>query len=260
MELLNQFIPVELNMLEVIGLTIFSYFTSAVTAAFGLGGGVLMLAAMATVIPAIFVIPVHGAVQLGSNGGRAWALRNHVNWTIFFYFLAGSLIGAAVASQIVIVLPQALLRLILGCFIIWIVWTPKLSKRYVDLKTFIVIGMATTFASMFVGATGLLIGAFISPEILGRMTTVSTHAVCATLQHGLKIVVFGLLGFAFWQWIPLIIAMIATGLIGTYTGKKLLEKIPEKYFGIIFKLLLTTLALRLIVLAILDFWPFQESI
>ena len=48
---------------------------------------------------------------------------------------------------------------------------------------------------MFVGATGLLVAAFISPEKLGRMATVSTQATCTMVQHGLKVIVFGALGF-----------------------------------------------------------------
>ena len=71
MDLLLQYIPSELGPVEAIGLIIFSYITSAVSATFGLGGGVMMLVAMASIMPALAVIPVHGAVQVGSNGGRA---------------------------------------------------------------------------------------------------------------------------------------------------------------------------------------------
>ena len=81
------------------------------------------------------------------------------------------------------------------------------------------------------------------------MTTVSTHAMCAMFQHALKIVVFGFLGFAFWEWIPLIIAMVASGFLGTVTGKVLLERLSERVFGWAFKALLTLLAARLIALS-----------
>ena len=59
-------------------LVFLSFLTSAITASIGGGGGLLMLAAMATVIPAAAVIPVHGLVQLGSNGGRALLSHRHV--------------------------------------------------------------------------------------------------------------------------------------------------------------------------------------
>jgi uncharacterized membrane protein YfcA len=198
------------------------------------------------------VIPVHGAVQVGSNGGRAWMLREHINWSIFKYFLIGSVIGAALASQIVVALPRDILRLILGLFVLYIVWGPKPTKREIGDAAYVPVGIGTTFASMFVGATGLLIGAFMPPGKLGRMTTVTMQAVCAMIQHALKIVVVGLLGFAFWEWMPLVLAMIATGFLGTFTGTAFLEKIPEKAFGWLFKTLLTALSIRLISLAGLE--------
>jgi uncharacterized membrane protein YfcA len=254
MDYLMQFIPAGLGPWEAAGLIIFSYITSAVSATFGLGGGVMMLVAMASIMPALAVIPVHGAVQAGSNGGRAWMLREHINWSIFKYFLIGSVIGAAAASQVVVALPRDVLRLILGLFVLYIVWGPKPKTREIGDIAYIPVGIGTTFASMFVGATGLLIGAFMPPGKLGRMTTVSMQAVCAMLQHALKILVFGMLGFAFWEWVPLVIAMIATGFLGTFTGKTLLERIPEKAFGYLFKGLLTILSIRLISLAALELW------
>ena len=252
MDALTEFIPTELTIMEAAGLIVFSYITSAVSATFGLGGGVMMLVAMASIMPALVVIPVHGAVQVGSNAGRAWMLRKHINWSIFKFFLIGSVIGAALASQIVVALPRDVLRLTLGLFVLYIVWGPKPTKREIDDAAYVPVGIGTTFASMFVGATGLLIGAFMPPGKLGRMTTVTMQAICAMIQHALKIVVFGLLGFAFWEWMPLVLAMIATGFLGTFTGKALLEKIPEKAFGWLFKTLLTALSIRLISLAGLE--------
>ncbi|MBH69030.1 MAG: hypothetical protein CMM58_11800 [Rhodospirillaceae bacterium] len=252
MEFLLNIIPPELTTIQAFSLIAFSYLTSAITVTFGIGGGVMMLMAMASMMPVASVIPVHGAVQMGSNGGRAWIMRGHLNWPIFKYFFLGSVIGAAVAGQIVISLPKDWLRLILGIFVVWIVWAPKLTKRDTNPVTFIPVGIVTTFASMFVGATGLLIGAFLAPDKLGRMVTVSTHATCAMLQHGLKIIVFGMLGFAFWEWLPFILAMVATGFIGTYTGKYILHRIPEKVFSLLFKGMLTLLAIRLVSLALFN--------
>jgi uncharacterized membrane protein YfcA len=66
------------------------------------------------------------------------------------------------------------------------------------------------------------------------------------LQHGLKVVVFGLAGFAFASWLPLIAAMILSGYIGTVTGTRLLENLPEEKFRFWFKILLTLLAADMI--------------
>jgi len=62
----------------------------------------------------------------------------------------------------------------------------------------------------------------------------------------LKVLAFGLLGFAFAPWSGLIVAMIATGFAGTWTGTRLLHRIPEAQFRIVFKLLITAVAAHLL--------------
>ncbi len=49
------------------GLFAASFAGSFITVTFGLGGGVLVLALMASVLPTAALIPVHGVVQLGSK-------------------------------------------------------------------------------------------------------------------------------------------------------------------------------------------------
>lgn len=48
-------------------LVLASFFTSALTAAFGIGGGVAMLGLMASTLNPAVIIAVHGVVRLGSN-------------------------------------------------------------------------------------------------------------------------------------------------------------------------------------------------
>ena len=74
-----------------------------------------------------------------------------------------------------------------------------------------------------------------------------------TLIHGLKIPVFGFLGFTLAGYIPLIAVMIATAFLGSYLGRMLLTIMPEKLFRIIFRITLTGLALRLLYTGIKNF-------
>ena len=98
-----------------------SFFTSALTAAFGVGGGIAMLALMGLFVPVAALIPVHGTVQLGSNTGRAWHQRNNVRLDIAVPFVAGSVVGAIFGVFLVVQLPDALLKLVLGVFIIAVI-------------------------------------------------------------------------------------------------------------------------------------------
>ena len=82
-----------------------SFFASALSAAFGLGGGVLMLAVLASLLPPTTVVPVHGVVQIGSNVGRAALMWRAVSLPLVVPFAFGSVIGAGLGALVVADLP-----------------------------------------------------------------------------------------------------------------------------------------------------------
>mgnify|MGYP000495277620 CR=1 FL=1 len=77
----------------------------------------------------------------------------------------------------------------------------------------------------------------------------ATHAICMTVQHGLKGVIFGFLGFQFLPWLPALLVMILSGFLGTLTGRRILHRLPEKLFTQLFRAILTVLGVRLLLLA-----------
>ena len=245
-----ELIPPELSMLSATGLVALSFFTSALTAAVGIGGGLLLLTVMVSFLPPIIVLPVHGVIQLGSNGGRMAVMRQHVDWRILGFFAIGSILGVILAGQVFINLSLEVLRAVLGLFVLYAVWTPKLRPSNIGLKGYTLVGIGTTFITMFVGATGPLVSSFLSPEKLGRERMVATLASCMTIQHGLKGIAFGVLGFYFQPWIPVIVVMIASGFLGTLLGRRILKGLPERSFSRLFRIVLTLLAGRLLYLAI----------
>ncbi|WP_434362226.1 sulfite exporter TauE/SafE family protein [Parasalinivibrio latis] len=225
-------------------LIILSFFTSCITATLGVGGGALLVAAMASILPTSAVIPVHGVVQLGSNVGRFAVMRKYVRYSVLGWFLAGSLLGAALGGSIVVSLPEHLLKLILGSFILLVNWFPvSFPLRKVGMVS---IGALSNFISMFVGAPGPFLIATIRRNFPDRKELLGTMAAFMSIQHALKAAIFGFLGFTMTEWLPLIGIMITTGFLGTLTGRSLLEKISDKRYGITIKWVLTALAIRLI--------------
>ena len=79
-----------LSMSTSVVLVVLSFFTSMMTATLGIGGGVLLLAVMAGTMPVSALIPVHGLVQLGSNGNRALMTVKHIDWRMLKYFSLGA--------------------------------------------------------------------------------------------------------------------------------------------------------------------------
>ena len=76
------------------GLIVLAGLTSFITAAFGAGGGLLLLVVMASIMPMSAVIPVHGLVQLGSNANRMLLTLKHIDLSMLIYFSVGGIVGA----------------------------------------------------------------------------------------------------------------------------------------------------------------------
>ena len=223
-----------------------SCFTSLFTAMLGIGGGVLLLAVMATTLPVGALIPVHGLVQSGSNANRAYMTRMHIDWAMFCQFSAGACIGALIATLVVVQFPLLIIQLAVAGFILFLVWGPKPKARETSPAGRTMAGMLTTFTSMFVGATGPLVAAFVHRSEYEKMQLTATFASCMTFQHCLKGMVFLFVGFAFTQWVALIILMIASGAVGTWLGLKVLQRVSSTHFRTAFKVVVTLLALRLL--------------
>lgn len=239
-------VPPDLSPLSAAALVALSFVTSALTGALGIGGGVLMLSVMAQLMPPAVLLPVHGVVQVGSNFGRAVLMRRDIARRLVPFFVVGSLVGVTVGAQIVVALPRSLLLLMLGAFILWSIWTPKLRPARLPPPWFALVGLVSAFCTMFVGATGPLVAAFLVPDPLTRHQVVATHAAFMTLQHGLKVGAFTALGFAFLPWIPMLAMMIGLGFLGTMVGRKLLDRNKDERFAVGFKVVLTLLALKIL--------------
>ncbi|WP_416138414.1 sulfite exporter TauE/SafE family protein [Halomonas sp. HK25] len=226
-------------------LVLVSAFTSAVTAAVGVGGGLLMIMALAQVMPAAALIPVHGMVQLGSNAGRTVLTWRHVDRTLLAAFLPGVVLGALAAAWLLVRLPTGVLELCIAAFVFYSCWGPGLPKRALGRVGTLLAGAVTTLLSSLVGASGPMVAAFIKQGAEGRLGKVATFSACMSAQHLTKAFVFGVAGFVFRDWLALMLAMVASGFLGTWLGLRLLHRLSEHRFDALFKWALTLLALRL---------------
>ncbi len=236
-------LPPDLSLAVTLALFAASFATSFITAAFGIGGGAALLAILATLLPPAALIPVHGVVQIGSNLGRAVIMVRHVLWSVFPQFVLGAFVGALIGGRFAVALPPAAVQIGVGLFILWSVFftPPRVMRRFAWLT-----GGISSFLTMFFGATGPFVISYVKTLGLERHGVVGTHATFMTLQHVLKTIVFGILGFAFGPWIVFIAGMIAAGFVGTLTGRAVLTRIDERRFKLALNAILVILAIRLI--------------
>jgi uncharacterized protein len=241
--MIDALLPDGLSPVLALALIAVSFVASLISAAFGLGGGILMLAAMAMVLPPAALIPVHGAVQIGSNAGRTLMMLPHVVRWALLPFAAGSLVGAVAGGAIAVALPPEAVQIGVGLFILWSLygWMPPLGRATLPGG-----GAIAAFLTMFFGATGPFVASLVKSLNVERMAYVATHATFMSLQHILKVAVFGALGFAFGPYLPLILALVAAGLAGTLIGRAILMRINERIFTFVLMGILTVIALHLV--------------
>ncbi|MEM1288526.1 MAG: sulfite exporter TauE/SafE family protein [Pseudomonadota bacterium] len=252
MLLLNSLLPDGLSILSALFLVAAAFVTSAMTAAFGIGGGVALLAVMASIVPVAVLIPVHGVVQAASNISRAVVERRHVVWPLIGTFSLGAFMGALIGGQLVVSLPDTLLKVLVGCFVLFSVWGGRITSSGHGPFGLAVGGMLASILTMFVGATGPFVAALLASRLEDRRNYNGTHAAAMVIQHGLKIVTFGLLGFAFGAWLPLMAGMIVAAFLGAPVGSRLMHAMPEERFRTIFKWVLTALAIQLLVSGMIE--------
>ena len=223
-----------------------SFIGSFIAASLGLGGGLLVLAVMTLFLPPTVLIPIHAVVQIGSNGFRAILMRRDILYSVIPAFVIGTLIGSYIGGKALFALEIWVLQVILGVFVLYATWAPKFKSSNPGPAKFFGCGVFGGFATMFVGGTGPLLAPFVNAACKERQQVVSTHASLMTFQHLFKVILFGVLGFSFGPYIPLLVGLVSFGVCGTIVGKKVLDKLPEKVFRIGLQTILTLLAARLL--------------
>jgi len=190
---------------------------------------------------------VHGFVQLGSNSIRFSLTRKHADGPKIMPFAIGALFAALAGVFFVSGFNVEWLPLIVCIFILWISWgkVPELPIGNTRIGMFAG-GLITTYASLFIGASGPLVSAWVGLQSKGRLKYTANFSACMSIQHTLKLAVFGVLGFYFFEWLILIATMILMGYLGTKIGLSILITIPQESFKLIFKIILSLLAIRLL--------------
>ena len=232
-------------------LTLAALIASIISGATGMGGGILLLAVMTNFLSPAVLIPLHGVVQLVSNLSRSALLFSDINIKIVLLFAMGGSIGAVSGSQVLIQLPEKEFAVILALGILVLTWLPKRKIKFNFSGKFFFVGLIASFLSLFVGAIGPFIAPFFLHDNLNKKQIVATKAGCQSWTHILKIIVYFLAGFSLGRYFFIILVLTLTVILGNYIGKRILNRIPEERFTMIFRILITVIALKMIIEQIL---------
>jgi uncharacterized membrane protein YfcA len=235
--------------LAAIGATVFA--TAVLSGVLGMAGGVALLGVLLFYLPPLVAIPLHGVIQLVSNGSRVVAQRQHARFDWIGWYTLPLIPAGLVGLQVAQALPEAALEGAIGVVVLLATWLPKRSGAADEAVAwprlrFLTLGGCSGFLSMVVGATGILLDPFFLGLGLTRQALVGTKAACQAVGHLVKVGLFGAAGFAFAEHAPLLALGAGCAALGTWVGSRLLDKLSEEGFLWLYRTVLTGLALRLL--------------
>jgi uncharacterized membrane protein YfcA len=215
-----------------------------------MGGGTILAAAMATLLPARAVVPIHGVIQVCSNSSRGLLLLRHVEWRILGLYVPLQLLGVWIAIEW-FWRGESLgwFRPTLGAFVlVSIAWSRLKPKRIaVPRSIFALAGLGGGVLTVLVGVTGPWVSAFFLRDDLTKEQIVATKAAIQTVGHLAKIPAFLSVGFVYRDHADLLIPMVLASLLGTWLGTRLLGRMRTAQFRLAFEGVLGLLGLRLLV-------------
>jgi uncharacterized membrane protein YfcA len=131
---------------------------------------------------------------------------------------------------------------------------PRLSWQPGIRHPWAIVGfLHTLFSTLF--AFGAVLQSVILHTKLERREILGTMAGGLTGMGVFKIAGYAFYGFDYSPYVSLIAAAIVVSFIGTWVGKLLVDKIPEKQFRLGFRILITVIALRLLYSGLAEYLP-----
>ncbi len=228
-----------------------AFATAVLSAIVGMAGGITLLAVMLLFLEPLVVIPLHGVVQLVSNSSRTFIQRAHLRWDVIWRYGLLLLPMGFVGLWFARALAPDVTKTMIGLFVLAATWAPGAlmlgshPEEANPKRRFFLLGGVVGVLNIAIGATGPMIAPFFLNLGLSRFALIGTKAACQMLGHLAKLVVFGIAGFAFQEWLPLLITLSACVIAGTWAGSKLLHRVSEVWFVRTYKGVLTLIALRL---------------
>lgn len=169
-----------------------AFLTAALSGVFGMAGGLVLMGALAFVLPVSAAFVTHGLLQLVANGWRAVLHRQHINWPILLNYIIASALAGGLLSFIAFAPSQRLVFLLLG-LVPMLVWLPKDRLQLDAAKTShaLISGFLVTSLNLTAGVAGPLLDIFFVRTALTRHQIVATKAATQVFSHLAKILVYG---------------------------------------------------------------------
>lgn len=231
-------------------LIVTAFLTAAVSAILGMGGGAMLLAVL-WIAGVPYAIPVHASIQLVSNLTRTCVFFPHIRWRpAIILALCAAPMPWLVGMPLLARLDEVTVKSVMGAWILYAVWAPKWRVRNLpEDVAFAFAGVLSGSLGVIFGATGPLMAPFYLNDRFTKEQLIATKAITQAYSHVIKILAFLTWGdhpFTFHQHLLVILPLATATIGGTFLGRWVLGRMHERLFFVLFRTVLTLLALRLL--------------
>jgi len=181
-----------MNLLAALFVVCMAFVTATLSGVFGMAGGLVLMGALAFVLPVQAAFVTHGMLQLVANGWRAVLHRRFVRWDIVGWYALASLTAGLIVALLSFTPSKPVLFLLLG-LVPGLTWLPQ---KWINLDAAkppqaFLSGLSVTGLNLTAGVAGPLLDIFFVRTALTRHAIVATKAATQVFAHLAKIVVYG---------------------------------------------------------------------
>ena len=216
-------------------------FASTLAAVTGFGGAAVLLPVLVAVFGIRDAIPILTVAQLIGNGGRVWFNRRELNWAVVRWFALGGVPMALLGGYLFAEAPLAALTRLLGVFLLLIVaWRhirPKQPKPF-PVPLFAGIGAGASFLSALLGSVGPIMAPFFLAFGLLKGAYIGTEALSTVVMHMAKLIAYRQAAVLTWSGVVIGLGLGPIMLLGSFLGKRIVDRLPEKVFVAIIEVVL----------------------
>ena len=207
--------------------------TAFISGILGMAGGMILMGVLLAFLPLPAAMMLHGISQLASNGGRAFMLRNEVDWRVFRGYVVGAALALGFFAATSIVVGKAAALIAMGLTPFAALLLPEKLHLNVERRGHSALcGFVCLALNLVAGIAGPILDAFFVRSKMSRHAVVATKALTQTLSHLVKIVYFGgviaVQGGEVSPW--LIPTMVLLAFLGTSLSRPVLERMSDASF------------------------------
>ncbi len=236
-------------MTDLILIFLIAFLAATISGAAGFGGALLLLPVLTGIVGIKAAVPILTVGQIFGNASRVWFGRKELKWKPILFFLLTAIPLTIIGSYLFSDIDSKTVKTGIGGFLILLVVYRRIKIKKTGLgdKGMLIGGGLTGFLSGLAGSAGPLGAAFFLGLNLTATAYVASEAFTALTMHLTKTIVYNkysLIGLTeLYYGLFIGIAMI----LGSWTGKRIIEKLSKEKFIILVDILLIVSGLQMII-------------